>query len=131
VRPPFAYRVAVDAPVVEGLGAVSDSGVRGRGTTFAAPRGAQVSAPADAIVRYSGPFRDYDGILILDHGGGWVSLIVGVSSPLKPGAKVRIGQPLGRALGPLRVELSHKGRRFSPALIAGSSQTLSKDRKGG
>jgi septal ring factor EnvC (AmiA/AmiB activator) len=131
VRPPFAYRLAVDAPVVEGLGAVSDSGVRSRGTTFATARGSPVSAPADAIVRYSGPFGDYDGILILDHGGDWVSLVVNVSSPLKTGAKVRLGDPLGRAFGPLRVELSHKGRRFSPALIAGSSQTLSKDRKGG
>jgi septal ring factor EnvC (AmiA/AmiB activator) len=131
MRPPFAYRLAVDAPVVEGLGAVSDSGVRSRGTTFATARGAVVIAPAGGIVRYSGPFRDYDGILILDHGGGWISLIVGVSSQLKAGAKVRLGDPLGRALGPLRVELSHNGRRFSPALIAGSSQTLSNDRKGG
>ena len=129
--PPFAYSLAVDAPVVEGLGAVSDNGVRSRSTTFAAARGAAVVAPADGTVRYSGPFRDYDGILILDHGGGWVSLIVNVSSPLKAGAKLRLGDPLGRALGPLRVELSHNGRRFSPALIAGSSQTLSKPRKGG
>jgi septal ring factor EnvC (AmiA/AmiB activator) len=131
MRRPFAYRLAVDAPVVEGLGAISDSGVRSRGTTFATSRGAAVAAPAAGVVRYSGPFRDYDGILILDHGGGWISLLVGVSSPLKAGAKVRLGDPLGRALGPLRVELSHNGRRFSPALIAGSSQTLSNDRKGG
>jgi septal ring factor EnvC (AmiA/AmiB activator) len=130
-RPPFAYMLAVDAPVVEGLGSVNDSGVRSRGTTFATGRGAPVSAPADGLVRFSGPFRDYDGILILDHGGGWTSLIVNVSSPLTTGAKVRLGEPLGRALGPLRVELSHNGRRFSPAIIAGSSHTLSKDRKGG
>ena len=131
VRPPFAYSLAVDAPVVDGLGAVSEGGVRSRGTTFATARGAAVVAPAAGTVRYSGPFRDYDGIMILDHGGGWVSLIVNLSSPLKTGAKVRLGEPLGRALGPLRVELSHNGRRFSPALIAGSSQTLSKDGKGG
>lgn len=131
VGPPFAYRLAVDAPVVEGLGAVSDSGVRSRGTTFATARGAPVIAPADGTVRYSGPFRNYDGVLILDHGRGWVSLIVNLSSPLKPGTTVRLGDPLGRALGPLRVELSRNGRRFSPALIAGSSQNLSKNPKGG
>jgi len=131
IRPPFAYRLAVDAPVVEGLGAVSDSGVRSRGITFASARGSSVIAPAGGVVRYSGPFRDYDGILILDHGGGWISLIVNLASPLKAGAKVSLGDPLGRALGPLRVELSHNGRRFSPALIAGSSQTLSNDGKGG
>ena len=98
---------------------------------FATERGMSVVAPADGTVRFSGPFRDYDGVLILDHGGGWMSLIVNVASPLKPGDKVRLGDPLGRALGPIEVELSHNGQRFSPALIAGSSQTLSKAMKGG
>lgn len=130
-RPPFPYVLPVAAPVTEGLGAVNDSGVRSRGITFATMRGALVNAPADGVVRFSGPFRDYDGILIIDHGNGWMSLLVNVSSSLKPGNKVHLGDPLGRAFGPMAVELSHNGRRFSPALIAGSSQTLSKDIKGG
>jgi len=130
-RPPFAYILPVSAPVVQGLGAVNDSGVRSRGLTLATVRGTPVAAPADATVRFSGPFRDYDGVVILDHGGGWMSLIVNVTSPLKPGDKVRLGDPLGRALGPIEVQLSHNGRRFSPALIAGSSQSLSKGMKGG
>jgi septal ring factor EnvC (AmiA/AmiB activator) len=90
-----------------------------------------VIAPADGTVRFSGPFRDYDGVLIIDHGGGWISLIVNVSSPIGPGARVRAGDPIGRALGPLGVELSQNGRRISPALIAGSSPSLSKPAKGG
>ncbi|HEY7006499.1 MAG TPA: peptidoglycan DD-metalloendopeptidase family protein [Sphingomicrobium sp.] len=130
-RPRFAYSLPVAAPVLEGLGAVNDSGVRSRGISFATAREMPLIVPADGIVRFSGPFRDYDGILIIDHGGGWMSLIVNVSSPLKAGDKVRRGEPLGRALGPLRVELSRNGRRFSPALIAGSSQSLSKATKGG
>lgn len=131
LRPPFAYALAVNAPVVDGLGAVSESGVRSRGTTFVTARGAPVTAPADGTVRFSGPFGDYDGILIIDHGRGWMSLIVNVSSPLKEGDKVRLGDRIGQALGQTTVELSHNGRRFSPALIAGSSHTLSKDVKGG
>ena len=130
-RPPFAYELPVNAAVVEGLGAVNDSGVRSRGTVFATPRGLSVAAPADGTVRYSGPFRNYDGILILDHGGGWMSLIVNVSSELKVGDKVHLGEPLGRTLGQIEVQLSHNGLRFSPALIAGSSQTLSKGVKDG
>jgi septal ring factor EnvC (AmiA/AmiB activator) len=130
LRPPFAYALPVNAPVVEGLGSVNDSGVRSRGTTFVTGRGSQVTAPADGTVRFSGPFGDYDGILILDHGGGWMSLIVNVSSQLKEGDKVRLGDRIGQALGQTTVELSHNGRRFSPALIAGSSQTLSKGMKG-
>ena len=126
----FRYELPAEAGVTEGLAAVNDSGVRSRGLTLSTSRGSPVSAPADGTVRFSGPFRDYDGVLIIDHGGGWMSLIVNVSSPLHPGDKVRMGDQIGRALGPLQVELSHNGRRISPALIAGSSQTLSKGMKG-
>ena len=88
-------------------------------------------SPAAGTVRFSGPFRDYDGVLIIDHGGGWMSLIVNVGSTLRTGDKIALGQLVGRALGPLQVELSQNGRRISPALIAGSSQSLSKTPKGG
>ena len=127
----FAYQLPASAPVTDGLGSVNASGVRSRGLVLATARGVQVSAPADGVVRFSGPFRDYDGILIIDHGGGWMSLIVNVVSDLGPGARVRLGDPIGRSLGPLGVELSQNGRRISPAIIAGSSHTLSKGSKGG
>ena len=130
-KPPFAYVLPASAPVLEGVGAVNESGVRSRGTSFATVRGSPVSAPADGVVRFSGPFRDYDGVVILDHGNGWMSVIVNLSSELKSGDRVHLGDPLGRALGPIEVELSHNGQRFSPALIAGSSPTLSKGMKGG
>ena len=130
-KAPFAYVLPVNAQVIEGLGAVDASGVRSRGIGFAVARGAPVIAPADGVVRFAGPFRDYDGIVIIDHGGGWLSLVVNVSTALKAGDRVGLGDPLGRALGPVEVELSHNGQRFSPALIAGSSAALSKDMKGG
>lgn len=128
---PFAYVLPVNGTVVEGLGAVNESGVRSRGDRFATRRGAPVIAPASGKVSYAGPFRDYDGILIIDHGGDWSSLIVNLASDLKQGDEVRLGQPIGRALGSVEVQLSHNGQRFSPALIAGSSRSLSKNGKGG
>ena len=131
IGPSFAYRLPASAAVTDGLGSVNTSGVRSRGLALATGRGAEVSAPADGVVRFSGPFRDYDGILIIDHGGGWMSLIVNVGSDLRPGTRVRLGEPIGRALGPLEVEVSQNGHRISPALIAGSSDTLSKGKKGG
>jgi len=130
-KPPFAYALPASAPITEGLGSVNSSGVRSRGLTMATVRGATVTAPGDGTVRFSGPFRDYDGVLIIDHGGGWISLLVNVSSNLRLGDRVRLGDEVGRALGPLLVELSQNGRRISPALIAGSSATLSKNGKGG
>jgi septal ring factor EnvC (AmiA/AmiB activator) len=130
-RPPFAYQLPAAAPVSEGLDAVNSSGVRARGITLQTARGTLVNAPADGVVRYSGPFRDYDGVMIIDHGGGWLSLIVNVSSTIPPGEKLRLGAPIGRATGSVEVDLSHNGQRISPALIAGSSATLSKGGKGG
>ena len=130
-RLPFAYQLPAAAGVTEGLAAVDANGVRSRGLTMATNRGTPVTAPAAGTVRFSGPFRDYDGVLIIDHGGGWLSLIVNVGSTLRAGDRVALGQPVGRALGPLQVELSQNGRRMSPAIIAGSSQSLSKFAKGG
>jgi septal ring factor EnvC (AmiA/AmiB activator) len=131
LRAPLAYRLPAQARVIQGLGEVNASGVRSRGLTLATRRGAEVLVPADGIIRFAGPFRDYDGIAIIEHGGGWMSLIVNVASPLKPGTRVAAGDRLGRALGPLGVELSHNGQHASPALIAGSSATLSNGAKGG
>jgi septal ring factor EnvC (AmiA/AmiB activator) len=128
--PAFAYQLPA-APVTDGLGSVNTSGVRSRGLTFATYRGMAVAAPADGVVRFAGPFRDYDGVLIIDHGGGWLSLVINVASELRAGDRVQLGDAVGRALGPLQVELSHNGRQISPALIAGSSQSLSKGPKGG
>jgi septal ring factor EnvC (AmiA/AmiB activator) len=130
-RAPFAYALPAIAAVTDGLGAVSASGVRARGITLATRRGVALTAPADGTVRFAGPFRDYDGVLIIDHGSGWMSVIVNASGPLRVGDRVKLGDPIGRALGPIQVELSQNGRRISPALIAGSSQALSKGSKGG
>lgn len=130
-RPPFAYQLPAVAAVTTGFAQVNASGVRSRGLTLATHRGVPLTAPAAGTVRFSGPFRDYDGILILDHGNGWMTLIVNLATALKAGDKVQLGDLLGRALGPLDVELSHNGRRISPALIAGSSGTLSNGEKGG
>jgi septal ring factor EnvC (AmiA/AmiB activator) len=131
LAPPFAYQLPAASPVIEGLGAVSDSGVVARGLTLATPRGAALTAPADGTIKFAGPYRDYDGVIIIDHGGGWLSLIVNAASTLHPGDTVHLGDDIGRALGPLQVELSRNGRRISPAIIAGSSQNLSKGGKGG
>ena len=129
--PPFTYQLPAAAPVTDGLGSVNASGVRSRGLTLATARGMTVTAPADGVVKFAGPFHDYDGILIIDHGGGWLSLLVNVASELRAGDRVRLGDAVGRALGPVQVELSQNGRRISPALIAGSSPSLSKGAKGG
>ena len=70
-------------------------------------------------------------MVIIDHGRGWRSLMLNVSTSLVRGASVRGGDPLGRALGPVEVDLSNNGTNVSPAFIAASSAMLSKQGKGG
>lgn len=90
-----------------------------------------VVVPADGSIAFAGPFRRHDGVVIIDHGDGWMSLLIGVRTDLPKGARVQRGQPLGRSLGPISVELSTNGRPVSAALIAGSSQLVSNQAKGG
>jgi septal ring factor EnvC (AmiA/AmiB activator) len=108
-----------------GLLEVSPAGVRSRGLTFANASGAAVLAPADGRVAFAGPFRRHDGILIIDHGRGWMTLLTEVHTDLGVGARVKGGAPLGRALGSVTAELTRDGKPQPAALIAGSSALLS------
>jgi septal ring factor EnvC (AmiA/AmiB activator) len=127
----IAYALPVDAPLMAGLGEVSPVGIRSRGLVFRAWRGAPVVVPAAGRVAFAGPFRSREGVVILDHGGGWMTLLTGVRTRLAVGSEVAAGAPLGRALGEVGVELSHGGRAVSPALMAGSSAMLSNAPKRG
>ena len=129
--PPFAYMLPVAAPLSVGVGAVSDTGIRSRGLTLESYREAEVLVPANGTIAFAGPFRRHDGVVIIDHGNGWMTLLTGVRSERRRGDKVRAGDPLGRALGPISVELSTNGRPVSAALIAGSSPLLSNKGKSG
>lgn len=130
-KPPLAYMLPVNAPVAEGLGSVDQSGIRSRGIVLAAQAGDRVVVPATGRVAFAGPFRRHDGVVIIDHRNGWMTLMTGIRTDRRQGEAVSLGEPLGRALGPVTVELSVDGRPVSAALIAGSSQLLSKKGKSG
>lgn len=92
------YRLPVAGRVVTGLGELSDAGVRSRGLTLATAAGAGVVAPAAGRIAYAGPFRAYGMIVIIDHGGGWTSLITGLGAlSARVGQTVVQGAPVGRA----------------------------------
>ncbi len=103
--PPLAYRLPVVGEVVAGLGEISASGVRSRGLTIAAPSGAQVVAPAAGRIAFAGPYRGFGSILIIEHKGGWTSLVTNlISTSVRVGDEVVAGAPIGRA-GPRRPEV--------------------------
>ncbi len=121
----FAYSLPVAARLSQGLGSVSEAGIVSRGLRFDTPRGAGVIAPADGKILFAAPYRGQDGLVIIDHDNGWTSLLLGVASEKPKGTQVRRGELLGRALGPVGVELRRNGQPVSPALIAASSVPLS------
>jgi murein hydrolase activator len=117
-RPPLPYRMPVEARVIDGTGSVSASGIASRGITVATYRGAQVIMPSDGTIAFAGPYGRHDGVVIIDHGEGWMTLLTGVRASAARGARLRAGAPLGRALGPVTVELSINGRPVSAATTA-------------
>lgn len=123
--PDFRYGLPVKARVADGLGSVSRSGIVSRGVQFDTPRGAPVVAPADGAIAFAAPFRGQDGMVIIDHGNGWTTLLLGVASDKRRGTRVAGGEPIGRTLGPVGVELRRDGKPVSPAFIAASSPPLS------
>ncbi|ODT90678.1 MAG: metalloendopeptidase [Sphingobium sp. SCN 64-10] len=93
-----AYRLPAVGEVVTGFGEVSESGVRARGLTIATAPAATVVAPANGRVAFAGPFRGYGRIVIIEHGGGWTSLIANMDRiTAQVGDEVRQGDPLGAA----------------------------------
>lgn len=111
-----AYRLPVRGALVTGFGEIADSGVRARGLTLACAAGSGVVAPAGGTVAYAGPFRGYGSVVILDHGGGWTTLIAGLGPlAVKVGARVAAGATLGEARGGvgeggrITVELRRRG----------------------
>jgi len=119
------YRLPVLGRVVTGLGEISETGVRSRGLTLATPPNAQVVAPASGGIQYAGSFRGYGQILIIDHGGGWTTLITGLGGvSVKVGDTVVQGSPVGRAGSGnprITVELRRQGEPVNIAPLAARS----------
>jgi septal ring factor EnvC (AmiA/AmiB activator) len=112
-RPPI-YILPVDGPIVTGTGEISPAGVHARGLTLMASANSEVVAPRDGKVVYAAPFRSYGRVLIIDHGGGWTSLITDLAAlTVKPGDRVGMGEIVGRTgtrEDPVTVELRRGGR---------------------
>jgi len=103
----------------DGLGTTS------HGITVVARPGAAVTAPSAGIVRFAGPFRSYRQILILEHPGGYLSLIAGLSRVnVTLGAQIAAGEPIGTmderadARPELYYELRRNGEFVDPEAVS-------------
>lgn len=78
------------------FGAPDSLGGTERGQSIATRAGAAVTAPADAWVVYSGPFRTYGQLLILNAGGGYHVVLAGMDRiTVDLGQFVLAGEPVG------------------------------------
>ncbi len=115
-RMPFPARGQVTAR----FGQPNDVGVAGKGISIATRQGAQVVAPYDGLVAFSGPFRGYGLLLIIEHGEGYHTLLAGMSRiDATVGQRLLAGEPVG-IMDPdtsqplLYVELRHNGQPINP-----------------
>lgn len=110
------YELPVQGTLVRGMGEISSGGIHARGLTFETDANTRVVAPRDGRIAYAGPFRGYGDIVIVDHGGGWTTLITNLASlEVEAGDRVKRGAPLGRAGSGdanVTVELRRNGRPF-------------------
>lgn len=113
----LAWIVPVSGRLVSGFGERADVGLT-TGITLVASSGAQVVSPADGRVAFAGAYRGYGRIVIVEHPGGWTTLVTNLGRiGATVGEQVVQGSPLGNA-GPgrpvLTVELRRDGTPVNP-----------------
>lgn len=112
------------------FGLPDSTGSTGKGIEIEARPDAAVVAPFDGQILFRGPFRSYGEILIIQHDGGYHSLLAGLArSDAAVGQWVLAGEPVG-VMGQskdgnpkLYMELRRDGRPIDPAPWLGKSDT--------
>jgi septal ring factor EnvC (AmiA/AmiB activator) len=116
---PANMLLPVHGKVYTSFGQRDDLGAPSKGITFSTRRGASVVTPLAGTVKFAGPFQKYKQILIVEHKGGYYSLIAGLARiDTVVGASLAAGEPVGVAetSGSPRVyyELRQNGKPVNP-----------------
>ena len=92
-----------------------------QGVVFETPPEAQIVAPHDGQIVFRGPFRGYGEILIMEHRGGYHTLLAGLGRvDVVVGQWLLTGEPVGITESPqdgkarLYIELRRNGRPIDP-----------------
>ncbi|MGN3974608.1 murein hydrolase activator EnvC family protein [Tsuneonella sp. SYSU-LHT278] len=115
-RPRFV--LPVNGRTVAGFGQPGVGGALSDGIALAPAAGAQVVAPAAGRVAFAGPFRGFDRIVIVEHAGGFTSLVTGLARvDVTVGEELVAGAPVGVAGGGRPIvgfELRREGEPVNP-----------------
>jgi len=112
------YILPLAGRLVAGFGEETQGSTRSSGIVLAARPGAQAVAPAPGRVAFAGPYSGYGRIVIIEHAGGWTTLITGLAQlDAAVGDQLVAGSPLG-VTGPgqphVMVELRQNGEPVNP-----------------
>lgn len=104
------------------FGQSTDAFGEGKGLVIATRSSAQVVAPFDGQIVFEGPFRSYGQILIIEHRGGYHTVLAGLAHvDVVVGQWLKAGEPVGAMIETaegrpqLYVELRRSGLPFDPA----------------
>lgn len=129
---PFQMMLPVHGKVYTAFGQMDDLGAPSKGVTFSTRSGASVVVPLGGIVKFAGPFQKYKQILIVEHKGGYHSLIAGLGRiDTVVGASLAAGEPVGIAETSdsprVYYELRRNGKPINPqkSLLAQKKQEKS------
>jgi len=95
---PPRFQLPVQGRTIAGFGELRESGLRSTALELAPSPGAQAVAPRSGRVAFAGPYRGFGRIVIIEHDGGWTSLVTGLARiDAEVGDSVIAGSPLGIA----------------------------------
>jgi murein hydrolase activator len=104
------------------FGQRTDAFGEGKGLVLATRSAAHVVAPFDGQIVFEGPFRSYGQILIIEHRGGYHTVLAGLAHvDVVVGQWLKAGEPVGAMIETaegrpqLYVELRRNGQPFDPA----------------
>lgn len=112
------YILPLTGRLVAGFGDAIDGRPQSRGIVLAARPNAQAVAPAPGRVAFASRYRGYGHIVIIEHPGGWTTLVTGLARlDTAVGDNLVEGSPLGQT-GPgdpiVTVELRREGEPVNP-----------------
>lgn len=115
---PRDFQLPVQGRTLVGFGAKRESGLASTGLTLVPVKRAQVVASGRGRVAFAGAYRGFGRIVIIEHEGGWTSLVTGMERvDVAVGDPVIGGSPMGLASGaaqPVTIELRRGGTPVNP-----------------